>query len=215
MRISEPTRGIMRDSHRNICFDAGFSLAEFLLSTAILLLISAAVFRMMSETQRASSYQTEVHAVMDNTRIAMDTIERYIRQAGNDPTNLGFQGVQIVSTSPPTLQLRSNLTGSVNSDQGDPDNDTNDSGEDVTFSYNSSTKSITMTPNGGAAQQIANYISALNFEYFNAAGTAETVGANVRKIRVTVTGSSTLAHPQTGKTYGQVLSSDVQISSRF
>src|SRR6059036_3191175 len=155
----------MRDSHRYIRSDAGFSLAEFLLSTVILLLISAAVFRMMAETQRASSYQTEVHAVMDNTRIAMDTIERYIRQAGNDPTNLGFQGVEIVSTNPPTLRLRSNLTGSVNSDQGDPDNDTNDSGEDVTFSYNSSSKSITMTPNGGAAQQIANYISALNFEY--------------------------------------------------
>ncbi len=204
----------MKYSHRNIHSDAGFSLAEFLLSTVILLMISAAVFRMMAETQRASSYQTEVHAVMDNTRIAMDTIERYIRQAGNNPSNLVFEGVQ-PGVDSSTLRLVSNLTGSVSSDQGDPDNDTNDSGEDVTFTYSSSSRSITMTPQGGAAQQIANYISALTFEYFNAAGNPETIGANVLKIRVTISGASLLAHPQTGKTFGQTLSSDVQISSRL
>src|SRR5207247_897756 len=183
-------RGLMRDSHRSIRSDAGFSLAEFLLSTVILLLISAAVFRMMAETQRASSYQTEVHAVMDNTRIAMDTIERYIRQAGNNPTGLVFEAVQINPTTTPSLRLLSTLTGSVNSDQGDPDNDTNDSGEDVTFAYDSSTRSITMTPQGGGTQQIANYISALDLQYFDAAGNATTVGANVRRIKVTVTGTS-------------------------
>src|SRR5438093_4149004 len=100
MRIRKPPRGFMRDLHRNIRSVSGFSLAEFLLSTVILLLISAAVFRMMAETQRASSYQTEVHAVMDNTRIAMDTLERYIRQAGNNPTGLVFEAVEIVSTNP-------------------------------------------------------------------------------------------------------------------
>ncbi len=195
-------------------FEWGFSLAEFVVSSFILLLISASVFHMLAETQRTSSYQTEVQAVMDNSRIAMDTVERFIRQAGNNPTNLAFEGVEIVSTSPPTLRLRSNLTGSVNSDQGDPDNDINDSGEDVTLSYNSSTKSVTLTPNGGTAQPIANYVSALDFQYFDANGIVTAVGSQVRKVRVTITGTTTLAHPQTKKTFGQTVSTDVQIASR-
>ena len=205
----------MKESYRSNRSEAGFSLAEFLLSSAILLLISAAVFQMLAETQRASSYQTEVHAVMDNTRIAMDTVERFIRQAGNNPTNLAFQAVEIVSTSPATLRLRSNLTGSVNPDQGDPDNDILDSGEDVTISYDSSTKSITLTPNGSAAQSVANYISAFNLEYFDTNGNATAVAANVRKVRVTITGSTTVPNPQNKKIFGQTVSADIQISSRI
>ena len=69
--------------------ESGFSLVEFLLSTFILLVVASAVFAMLSQTQRAASYQAEVQAVMDNARTAMDTVERTIRQAGNDPGKPG------------------------------------------------------------------------------------------------------------------------------
>src|SRR5688572_11634012 len=65
--------------------ESGFSLAEFLIASVILLVIAASVFGMMAETQRASSYQSEIQSVLQNTRIAMSTLERYIRQAANDP----------------------------------------------------------------------------------------------------------------------------------
>lgn len=204
----------MNDLRRQASSDAGFSLVEFLMSTLVLLAVSAGVFRMMAETQRNASYQTEVQAVLENTRIAMDTLERYIKQAGNNPNNAAFEPVTITSSS--QVRLRSDLTGSAvgQPDKGDPDGDTSDVGEDVTITYSSSNHQIIATPQGGTAQPIADYVSGLTLEYFDATGVATTTGANVRKIRITINGASTLAHPQTGKTYSIQMVSDVQIANR-
>src|SRR5439155_26707731 len=94
--------------------ESGFTMVEFVLSAMILLLISAALFSMMAESQRSSSYQTEVHAVLDNTRIAMDTVEGYIRQASNNPCAIvGFSGITMTATPASSVQLRSDLPGSA------------------------------------------------------------------------------------------------------
>ena len=212
--------------------EAGFTMVEFVISAVILLLISAALFTILAETQRSSSYQTEVQAVMDNTRIAMDTVEGYVRQAGNDPCRAaGFVGIGdggvMTATS---VRLRSDLTGSARCatpgctcletdstlrDKGDPDGRTDAAGEDVTISYDSATSTVNITPQGAAAvQPIANYISAFTLQYFDQNGIATAVGANVLKIKITMTGTTTLANPQTKKTFGQTVTSDVQIATR-
>lgn len=196
--------------------EAGFSMAEFLIASLILLIISTAIFTMMGETQRDSSYQTEVQTVLQNVRIAMDSVERYIRQAGNNPLKIaGFQGVVIIGAT--QVQLVSDLTGSSggsNPDKGDPDGDTLDAGEDVTIRHNAGTLSIELVPNGQAAQTIADHISNLTMDYYDATGTVTAVGANVCKIRVTIAGASTLENPQTHQIYGVQIQSDVQIQSR-
>ena len=214
--------------------EPGFTMVEFVISAVILLLISAALFTILAETQRSSSYQTEVQAVMDNTRIAMDTVEGYVRQAGNDPCKAaGFVGIGdggvMTATS---VRLRSDLTGSARCatpgctcletdstlrDKGDPDGRTDAAGEDVTISYDSATSTVNITPQGAAAvQPIANYISAFTLQYYNATGTEIPTGpgANVQKIKITLTGTTTLANPQTKKTFGQTVTSDVQIATR-
>jgi len=206
-------------------------MVEFVLSAMILLLISAALFSIMAESQRSSSYQTEVHAVLDNTRIAMDTVEGYIRQASNNPCAIvGFSGITMTATPASSVQLRSDLTGSARCatpgctcletdstlrDKGDPDGRTDAAGEDVTISYDSATSTVNITPQGaGAVQPIANYISAFTLQYFDQNGIATAVGANVLKIKITMTGTTTLANPQTKKTFGQTVTSDVQIATR-
>ena len=65
--------------------ESGFALAEFLISTVIVLGLSAGVFTMLTNVLSTSGYQTEVLSVMENTRVAMGTLERYIVQAGNNP----------------------------------------------------------------------------------------------------------------------------------
>jgi Tfp pilus assembly protein PilW len=194
--------------------ESGFSLVEFLIGTLVLLVISASIFSMLAETQQTASYQTETQAVLDNSRIAMDTIGRYIRQAANDPTGAGFPGVTIVSAT--EVRIQSDLTGSApgNPDKGDPDGDTADSGEDVTIRYNSGARSIDLIPGGGAAQSIANYISAFSMTYFDAAGASTTDGAAVRKVRISITGATTLPHPRTGQIFSIQQNSDVQLASR-
>jgi Tfp pilus assembly protein PilW len=198
------------------CLDqSGFCLAEFLIASFVLLLLSAAVFSLLAESQRAASYQTEVQAVLDNTRMAMETVERYIRQAGNDPHNVGVVGITITSAA--EVRIMSDLTGSAgpsNPDKGDPDGDTLDAGEDVTIRYNAAARSIEVVPNGGSAQAIANNISAFTMECYDANGAITALGADVRKIKVSISGASTMPNPQTGQTYGIILASDIQIGTR-
>jgi Tfp pilus assembly protein PilW len=196
--------------------DEGFSLVEFLMATGILLVITASIFSMLGETQRAASYQTEVQGVLDNTRIAMDTLERIIRQAGNDPHAVGFPGLTFTPGNHTTLQVRSDLTGSSGPtypDKGDPDGDTNDANENVTIQFSS--PNIQVTPSGaGSAQSIANYISAFNLEYYDTGGAVTTVPSAVRKVQITITGRSNLADPQTRQFYSIQLRSDVQLATR-
>jgi prepilin-type N-terminal cleavage/methylation domain-containing protein len=192
--------------------EPGFSLVEFLIASVILLIVSVSVFGVLTNVQRSSSYQTEVQAVLDNTRIAMETVTRILRQAGNDPKNLGIQGITIASAS--QVQIRADLTGSAGGDTGDPDGDTADSGENVTINYNAGARSIELTPNGGSTQTIATDISAFSMQYFDAAGAATNVGADVRRIRVSLSGASALPDPQTGQTFSQQMVCDVQIANR-
>ncbi len=194
--------------------ESGFTLAEFLLASSILLIISASVFTMLGQTQRAASFQTEVQGVLDNTRIAMDTIEHVVRQAGNDPRSAGFEGLTIVGSD---LRVRSDLTGSAGPtypDKGDPDGDTTDSGEDVTIHFNSTNGTIEVTPNGASAQPIASYISGFSMQFFDAAGASTTVGSAIRRVAVTITGRSRVPDPQTGEFFSTQLRSDVQIANR-
>lgn len=205
----------MKNSETVPSHDLGFGLAEFLISSGILLVISAAVFGMLAETQRAASYQNEIHAVLQNTRMAMSGLERYIRHAGNDPQNTGFLGITLVSAT--EIRLRTDVTGLAgvaNPDKGDPDGDTNDAEEDVTIRHNSKNQSIEIIPNGGTAQAVANNISALFITCYDAAGAVTTNGADVRRICVSLTGTSPVPNPQTGQTFSLQLSSDIQLSAR-
>jgi type II secretory pathway component PulJ len=190
----------------------GYSLAEFLIASLILLVIASAVFTMLFEIQRSASYQAEVQSVLNNSRIAMQTVKRYIRQAGNDPLDSGLPGITIVSAK--ELQIRSDLTGSSgtgNPDKGDPDGDIDDPGENITIRYNNRSRSLEVVPEGGPPQIVAGYISELSFQYYDADGRFATSGSDVRKIAVTVSGSTLQRNPQTRQIFGITLTSEVRI----
>ncbi|HYK89350.1 MAG TPA: hypothetical protein VE398_11300 [Acidobacteriota bacterium] len=195
--------------------DSAFSLVEFLIASFVILLISAAVFNMLVESQRTASYQTEVQAVLDNSRLAMETVERHLRQAGNDPYKTGIIGISIAGAD--EITLKSDLTGSAGTsdpDKGDPDGDISDAAEDVTIRYNAASRSIEIVPAGGSAQTIAVYITAFSMRYFDGNGVETTAGASVRRVNVTVSGASTIPNPQTEQVFGVTLTSDVQIATR-
>ncbi len=193
----------------------GFSLVEFLLATLVLFVVAGAIFGLLAQTQRTASYQTEVQAVLENTRIAMETVQRIIRQAGNDPHHVGFDGITITSST--EVEVRSDLTGSGgvgNGDRGDPDGDTSDSGEDVTIRYNATAHTIELVPQGGTATAIATNIYAFDMQYLDPTGTATLVGSAVRRVTISLTGASALPDPQTGQVFSLQLTGDVQIANR-
>jgi type II secretory pathway component PulJ len=194
--------------------ESGFTIAELLTSAFILLVISASVFRSLSDTQSSAAYQSEVQAVLDNTRIAMQLIERHIRQAGNDPFEAGINGITIIGVG--QLRIQSDLTGSSgagNPDKGDPDGDITDSNEDVTIQYNKTARTLEIVPEGGPAQAVASYISGLSFQYFDANGNITNIGSEVRKITVSISGSSLQPNIQTREQFGVQITSDIEIAT--
>ena len=193
---------------------SGFGLAEFLMATLILLITASLVYSLIVEVQRSAGYQTEVQSVLNNTRIAIQTVGRYIRQAGNDPRDSGLTAITIIS--PTEIRIQSDLTGSEgpgNPDKGDPDGDAMDSNEDVTIRYNGATHSLEIVPDGGPAQTVAGYISGLAFQYYDADGQQTATDEDVRKINVRISGASLLPDPKTGQAFGMQLSSDFRIAA--
>ena len=193
--------------------ESGFSLVEFLISTLLLLLVATAVFAMLAETQRAASYQTEVQAVMDNSRVALESVERILRQAGNNPNGAALTPVTIVS--PSEVIIQSDLTGSATPDKGDPDGDVSDSGENLTIRYNAGAQTIEVVPNGGSAMAVANHISAFTIDWFDASGAMTVDGAAATRARIRLTATTTIPDPQTGQVFGMQQACDVQIQSRL
>ena len=144
----------------------------------------------------------------------METLERIIQQAGNDPLTTGFSGLTITSAT--DIRVLSDLTGSAgpaSPDKGDPDGDTNDSGEDVRIRFDVGDHAIELVV-GGTAQPIANNISDFSLQFFDRDGVATNVGDDVRRIRISLTGASPVPDPQTGHTFSLHLSSDVQLAVR-
>jgi len=189
---------------------SGFSMVEFMLSSLIFLVIAGSIFSILNQTQNAASYQVEAQGVLESARFAMMTLERIIRQAGNDPLNVGFPGISEMSSS--QVRVRADLTGAAGTanppdpDKGDPDGDTMDSGEDVTISYDASARTLYLS-----GQPCASNISAFAMQYFDKNGAPTISGDQVTKIRVTVTGQSPFANLQTGKIFSMKLASDIQL----
>jgi hypothetical protein len=192
--------------------EKGFGLAEFLMSTLVVISLSAGIFTILTDMQGNSGYQAEVLSVMENTRVAMSALGRYIVQAGSNPRSASFTPVAITSSS--QVHLSADLTGSSGGSQGDPDGDIADADEDIIIRFNQTDRCIEILDRNGNIKTLANYISAFSLSYFDKDGNVTAVDADVRKIRVTLSGSSTVANPRTRKTFGLTLTSDFTLPNR-
>jgi type II secretory pathway component PulJ len=196
----------------NMPKESGFAFTEFLISTVVIMILSAGLFTMLTDMQSTSGYQTEVLNVMENTRTAMNVIGRDIMQTGNNPLSAAFTPVTITSES--QVQLCADLTGLAGGSQGDPDGDILDANENITIRHNQNNHSIELVAGDGTVQTLADHISGLTLQYFDASGTATTVAANVRLIRVSISGSSTVANPRTHKTFGLTITGDFNLPNQ-
>jgi prepilin-type N-terminal cleavage/methylation domain-containing protein len=190
--------------------NAGFSLVELLMSLLILGILTASLFPFLNDFQRETACRSETQAVLDNIRIAIETLEKYIRQAGNDPHGAGFQGVTIVSDQ--AVTIRSDLKGSKGSDKGDPNGDVSGPDENVTLRFNPANQSVEIVA-GGTAQIVCNRIGNLKFRYYDADGNLTMDGSRVRRIAVTISGVAEQPNPKTREYFGIELEREIRIFS--
>jgi len=187
---------------------AGFSLVELLIVTLIFGVLAASLFPLLNDFQKETAYRSETQAVLDNIRVAIETLEKYIRQAGNDPYGTGFQGVTIVSDQ--AVTIRSDLKGSHGSDKGDPNGDVDGSDETVTLRFNPAGQSVEVVA-GGTAQIVCNHIMDLKFRYYDAEGNITADGSRVRRIHVTISGIAGWPNPKTRDVFGIEFEREIRI----
>ncbi|MBF0117751.1 MAG: prepilin-type N-terminal cleavage/methylation domain-containing protein [Desulfobacterales bacterium] len=167
----------------------GFTLLEVLISTALSLILVGVVGRSFLAQQTYFEQQSNVVETQENARTAMQMMFNELIMAGYNPTGSPptCTGSNVVvcagihSISPTSIRFKMDLNG--NSYCGG----TGESDEDVQYSYNSTTKKISRSTNGGVYQPLAENISALTFSYYKSDGTTATTASDVRKIKVQLT----------------------------
>lgn len=169
----------------------GFTLVELMIAMAIGLVVLGAVFSVFILQNKTFSNQEELVALQQNIRGGMDMVAREIGMAGYDPTGLNtdnttandFSGIPVSSSQ---LQLQADLDGSGSIDTT--------SQENAIYTYDSTNKKITRNIGGGAQPFLEN-IEAFTFAYLDGSGNTTTVAANVRQIRIAITGRTANPDP--------------------
>jgi type IV pilus assembly protein PilW len=156
----------------------GFTIVELLIAIAIMGFIITAMFSFSIAQRKYFSVQEEISEMTQNTRAALDMIAGELSMAGYNPSGAAaFSGIPYSASQ---LQIYADLNG---------DGDRTDPNENITYTYDTSSKRILRkTGDGGVNQPFAENIQSFIFEFLNDQGNPTTVTANVRQIRLTITG---------------------------
>jgi len=199
----------------------GFSLVEVVISSSVLLLVTATIFSLLSQSQ--SSYQSQQYMlqVTQQARTAVDQVCTYLRQAGNDPEeylkNNNIPPIEILGSN--YILINSDITGSVPAASGDPLEATRDSDgtldnlyERVEVRYDPIEKNLYLDI-GYGADVLADNLS-FNLTFFDSNGNETGVENEIARVRVEVVAETENADPQTAKVQSITLQSEVMLRSR-
>jgi type IV pilus assembly protein PilW len=154
----------------------GFTIIELLIAMTIMGFIIAAMFSFSITQRKYFSVQEEISEMTQNTRAAMDMITGELSMAGYNPSGAAaFSGIPYSASQ---LQIYADLNG---------DGDRADSNENIIYAYDTSSKRI-LRNTGGGDQPFSVHIQSFNFDYLDAQGNSTIITADVRQIRLTITG---------------------------
>jgi len=178
---------------------AGFSLVELIVSMTIMLVILGAAVATFSGALATQSYQSARTDALTSAQAAINLMSREIGNSGYGLERgiLASNGLVLADCTATRLHFRAN-TNNYNST-------TSDSGEDVTFYYDSSSQSIVRydASNGGTSSGIINQVSNVQFVYWDYATNGSATQVSVpsdNTARVTIKLTVLLAKDKTDAT---------------
>jgi type IV pilus assembly protein PilW len=164
--------------------ESGFTLIELLIAMTIGLIILTALSSTFLMQRKIYDVQEQVAEMVQTARAAMDMMSREIRMAGYAPTGGTMQrsdpiGAKFVGISYDAnkLQIYADLNG---------DEDTDDSNEGITYTYDAANLQIDRNT-GGGDQPFAENIDDFKVLYQDADGNTTSTTANIRQIEITIT----------------------------
>ena len=210
----------------------GFTLMELLVAMSLsvaVLFAARSVYRVQAHTVKAQEYQMEAQ---EYGRVSLDMMAREIRNLGYFPTRTAC------TTSP------ANTSGIVTATEtsisfvydANGDGDCADTGENVTYTYDSSTKNISRTADGSTQVLTNGNVTAFQLIYYpkqtgasapppycNSAGNPSgcsggNASANlgsIQRVSISLTVKLLKTDPNFGGQNNVVMSSNVDLRNRF
>lgn len=183
--------------------EAGFSLVEMMVAMTVLLVLLGLVSTLFATAMGTRNRQSRRSDALTSARAAIQVISREIANTGY---GLNSNGIVYGDCTSQRLHIRANTTNN--------DSATDDPGEDVTYYYDATTKSIVRYDRFGTPQVsvVVNGISDIQFQYFDYSGDTSTVTqvttptANTSRVTITVT-------VQMDPVFGQLNNDTVTFSS--
>lgn len=182
---------ILSRSGRLYAGPRGFSLVEMLIAMAVGLVVLGAIYSVFTIQNKTFGNQEEIVAMQQSVRAGMDMMAREIGMAGYDPTRLNsdansannFSGVTVNASQ---LQIRADLDGNGAIDATGQEN--------IVYAFDATNKRITRNI-GTGAQSLVEDVNAFTFAYLDGSGNVTATSANVRQIRITITGRTAKPDP--------------------
>ena len=199
----------------------GLTLVELLVATVVLLLLAGAIMSTMFRTQQAHESQSDLMEASQVARIAMNQIQAFLRQAGNDPLETALGAAAPVTTDNANqITIRSDVTGAVPGATpldatGEPDGTLNNLHEVVTLRYDPVADRLYITPyTGGPEHLLAENILLFSWTFFDLQGNAAASDNDITRVHLTMVVQSSAPDLQTGNFNTVSLESDVMLRSR-
>ncbi len=163
--------------------DRGFTLIELLVVLSIQGILLAAVVTSFTGQFTAHGLQEQLGAMQQNARAAMTLVIRDARAAGYDPAGMGVTGLVY---DPDRLIIAADHNG---------DGDLSDPNEGVVY-FHDPDRLILRRDTGGGGQPLAENVQGFTVEFFDAAGNATTVTADIRQVRISITARTDKQDPR-------------------
>ncbi len=200
----------------------GFTLLEMVIATAIFAVVSGGIVIFLHRGQQTFRSQGQRTRSVEQARIALDQMIRYLRHSGNDPFGTmeagGIPAIEILGSG--HIRINSDMTGSVASQTGDPLESTGDPDgtlasihERVEFRYDSSADEL-YSDIGYGEGLVVEDISTFELEFFDAVGNLTNIPADIARVRIRLVVRSEDADMATGHANQLSLQSDVFLRSK-
>ncbi len=196
----------------------GFTSAEALIAIVVLLVLLGAIMSTFYQSQKIYTSQHDLMEASQTGRVAMNQIQSFLRQAGNDPNNIGLTPITIDNSN--QITIYSDVTGAVPATSGLPMEATGEADgtltnlyEQVTIRYDPGTEQLFIDV-GNGEQLLAENVPVFDWTFYDMQGNVTTDGNQIARARIELAVESDNPDQQTGSVNSVTLVSEVMVRTQ-
>ena len=196
----------------------GFTSVEALIAIVVLLVLLGATMSTFYQSQKLYTSQHDLMEASQTGRVAMNQILSFLRQAGNDPNNIGLTPITI--DNPNQLTIYSDVTGAVPAASGLPmeatgeaDGTLNNLYEQVTIRYDPGTEELFINV-GHGEQLLADNVAVFNCTFYDMQGNVTNDGNEIARVHIELAIKTENPDQQTGSVNSITLVSEVMVRNQ-